>query len=253
MTKLGIQISSVRKYLQTPEDVLESFRKVSKMGYDTIQIQWISPDVSMEFINDTLKETGMNCIGTQDTYDEVVPKLDEVIKMNDLWGGKYICVSGIPERYHSYEGCMEFIAELNDITKRLKDQGKILTFHPRIQDIMVFNGKNTLDLILENTSKDFQFTIDMYHLLKAGFDGPEWIRKVKGRMDLIHFKDYLINEKGEIVLMPVGQGVTNWKEIFDACIETGVEYAFAEQETAHKDHFECLEESYKYITANGIK
>lgn len=54
MLKLGVQISSVRKYLQTPEDVLESFRKVHKIGYNAVQIQWISPDVSNEFINDDI-------------------------------------------------------------------------------------------------------------------------------------------------------------------------------------------------------
>lgn len=50
MTKLGIQISSVKDYLQTPEEVLESFRKVSDIGYETIQIQWINPEVPIEFI-----------------------------------------------------------------------------------------------------------------------------------------------------------------------------------------------------------
>lgn len=108
MTKLGLQISSVKKYLQTPEEVLESFRKVSTIGYDTIQIQWINPEVPTDFIQAALKETNLKCIGTQDYYDVVIEHLDEVIEMNDLWGGTYITVSGLPERYQSYEGCLEY-------------------------------------------------------------------------------------------------------------------------------------------------
>jgi len=253
MTKLGIQISSVRKYLQTPEDVLESFRKVSKIGYKTIQIQWISPSVPVSFIDDALKETQLDCIGTQDYYDEVIGNLDEIIKMNNLWDGKYICVSGIPERYHSYEGCMSFTAELDQVTKRLASSGKILTFHPRCQDFMQFNGHNSVELLLENTSNDFQIVLDVYHIINAGLNPIDWVHKFKGRMDIIHFKDKIITSEGKEVLVPVGQGSTSWKDIFRACEQTGIKYAFAEQESWLKDPFECLEDSYKFITSHDIK
>ena len=136
MTGLGIQISSVRNYLQTPEDVLASFIKVSEIGYKTIQIQWISPDVPMDFIRDALQETQLKCVGTQDHYDVVVSHLDEVIEINDLWGGTYICVSGILERYHSYEGCLEFAQELNKLSELLETKGEILNFYRRYMDVL---------------------------------------------------------------------------------------------------------------------
>ena len=253
MARVGVQISSVRKYLQTPEDVLESFRKVSKIGYRTIQIQWISSDVPAGFINDALKETQLNCIGTQDYYDEVIPNLDEIIKMNDLWGGTYICVSGIPERFHSLQGCMSFAAELNKIAKQLEHAGKILIFHPRHQEFTRYDGQIALDILLENTEDNFQPLLDIYHIKKAGYDPAEWIYKVKGRMDMVHFKDMAEAADGKEVLMPVGQGILDWEDIFRACMQTGVKYCFAEQETSHKDPFECLEDSYKFITAHGIK
>ena len=253
MTSLGIQISSVRKYLQTPEDVLASFRKVSEIGYKMIQIQWISPDVPMDFIHDALQETQLTCVGTQDYYDVVVDHLDEVIEMNDLWGGTYICVSGIPERYHSYEGCLEFAKELNKLSESLEEKGKILNFHPRYKDVLQFENKNSLEIILENTKDTFQFLLDIYSIVYAGLDPVEWIYKVKGRNDLIHFKDGIIDSDGTEVLLPVGQGSIEWEKIFQACIDTGVKYAFAEQENWKKDPFECLKESYDYIVKNGIK
>lgn len=252
MTKIGIQISSVRKYLQTPMDVLDSFKKVSKMGYRTIQIQWISPSVPMDFINDALKETQLNCIGTQDYYDEVIPNLEEIIKMNDLWGGSYICVSGIPTRFLSFQGCVAFAAELNQIAKQLELKGKILAFHPRSQEFAKFDGKTAMDILIENTTNNIQIVLDVYHVIKAGYDPVCWINKLKGRMDLIHFKDRIITPNGDELLMPVGQGSIEWKNIFEASKETGVKYAFAEQESWQKDPFECLEDSYKFITAHGF-
>ncbi len=220
MTGLGIQISSVRNYLQTPEDVLASFIKVSEIGYKTIQIQWISPDVPMDFIRDALQETQLKCVGTQDHYDVVVSHLDEVIEINDLWGGTYICVSGIPERYHSYEGCLEFSQELNKLSELLETKGKILNFHPRYMDVLQFGDKNSLEIILENTRGEFQFLLDT------------------------------VQQKH---ISHLCQGSIEWNKIFQACLDTDVRYAFAEQERWQKDPFECLKESYDYIVMNGIE
>jgi len=84
--------------------------------------------------------------------------------------------------------------------------------------------------------------------MKAGYNPADWIKKLKGRIPLIHFKDMAINKDGNEILVPVGQGILNWDDIFSACIETGIEYCFAEQEQWQKDPFECLKESYDFIT-----
>ena len=131
MTRIGIQISSVRQYLQAPEDVLASLRKVSQIGYRIIQVQWIAPAVPAEFIRDALQETQLTCVGTQDYYEVVTANLDGFIRMNDLWGSANVCVSGIPERGRSYEGCLAFAQECNQLSEKLERQGMVLSFHPR--------------------------------------------------------------------------------------------------------------------------
>jgi sugar phosphate isomerase/epimerase len=250
LTNIGIQISSVRKYLQTPQDVLASFRKVSQIGYRFIQIQWISPAVPAEFIREALQETRLTCIGTQDYYVEVIPHLDEVIAMNDLWGSRNICVSGIPQPYQTFEGCLAFTKELNQYAARLESAGKLLSFHPRASDFFQFDGSNSFDIIRENTQ--IQFVSDIYQIFKAGLDPVAWLYKVKGRNDLVHFKDGIRYPDGSETLMPVGQGDIAWEPVMQACIDTAVQYAFAEQESWQKDPFECLQESYEYIVRHGI-
>jgi sugar phosphate isomerase/epimerase len=253
MTKLGLQISSLREYLQTPEDVLETFKKVRAIGYETIQIQWINPEIPSDVIHDALEETNLNCIGTQESYDTVVDNLDKFIASNDLWGGIYITVSGIPERFHSYDGCLKYAEELNKLSESLETKGKILNFHPRAQDIFYYGDKNSLEIIFENTRKELQFLLDIYHIIDAGLNPVEWIQKVEGRNDLIHFKDGLKDDADKTVLKPVGHGDINWEPIIATTIETGVKYAFAEQETFDKEPFECLQESYDYLVSNGVK
>lgn len=251
MTQIGIQISSVRQYLQTPADVLASFRKVRQIGYRYIQIQWISPAVPVEVTAEALRETGLECVGTQEYYDVVVERLADWVAMNERWGGKYICVSGIPERYRSEEGCLAFAGELNALAAGLEQKGMILNFHPRAADVLWFGGKSSLEIIFEQTRAPFQFLLDVYHMVKAGLDPLEWIHRVQGRNDLIHFKDRKRGPDGKEVLVPVGQGEIHWGLIFQACAATGVKVAFAEQESWEKDPFECLRESYEYMLGAG--
>ena len=244
--KIGVQISSVSPYLNNEHNVKESFSKVKKIGYDEIQIQWVSPDVSPEFIKSTLDEIQMNCVGTQDYYDVVAPKFGEILKMNELWGGQYICVSRIPDRYRSEGNCKLLASEINKLLERAENSGKTLAFHPIYSDYEKFGGKPLIEILLENCSGKLQICLDLYHVMKSGYDPADWIRKFKGRIPMVHFKDMAISE-GHEILVPVGQGILNWDSIFDACLETGVEYCFAEQEQWQKDPFECLGESYDFI------
>ena len=246
--KIGIQISSVKKYLQTPADVLESFKKCAKIGYKYIQIQWISPDVPNEAIRDALLESGLECVGTQESFKEVFPNINKYIAMNKMWGGKYVCSSatGIESGFKTVDECLIAAKQFNQMAERLKDAGLIYALHLNSSHIVEIGGRTSFDIIMENTSGDVQFNLDMYHIKTSGSDPVEWIKKSAGRADMAHFKDY--KKAGpNTVLCPVGQGVIEWEDIIKACEETNVKYCFAEQESWEKDAFECLDECYRYI------
>ena len=246
--EVGIQVSSVAKYLTDEAGVFGAFNKFRQIGYKHMQIQWISPDVPPETIRRALDVTQIRCVGTQDYYDAVMPKLDETIKSNALWGGGNICVSGIPERYKSSDGCVKMAEEMNEKRKIAEDAGMALSFHPVYGDYAACGGTTLLERLLERAPDAVQVCLDVFHVHKAGYDPVKWIHKLAGRVDLIHFKDYFTGGDGRDVLSSVGQGVLVWDGIIQACLATGVKYCFAEQETSVKDPFECLKESYGYIT-----
>ena len=245
--KVGIQISSVRKYLENERDVLTSFKKFNEIGCRYVQVQWISPNVSSEFIKNALIETNLQCVGTQDYCDEVMPNLHNIIKMNELWGGSDICVSRIPDRYHSLDGCMYLASEINKAIKFTQDKGKTFSFHPIWSDYKELNGKPLIEILLENVSDEMQIVLDVYHANKAGYEPAKLINKWSGRINFIHFKDMKISDGGIEELTPVGQGLIEWGGIIKACIKTDVKYCFAEQEQWQKDPFECLKDSYDFI------
>ena len=89
--KFGLQMSSLKKFLQTPQDVLETFQKVKSIGYNYVQIEWINENVSAESIKESLVQTELICVGTQDSFNDVFKNTDKFIERNLLWQAKYMC------------------------------------------------------------------------------------------------------------------------------------------------------------------
>ncbi len=246
---IGVQISSVRVHLQTPADLRSSLLKAARIGYRHIQMQWQSPDIPDGYIKDALAEAGLTCLGTQDYTHEVLPALARVIAQNKLWGGRYVCVSGIPEAQMSLEGCRAFARTLAGVSARLQDEGLVLQFHPRAAEFASFGGARAVEILMQEIPAHFQMEIDVYHVQKAGLSPAEWIRRMAGRMDVVHLKDMASLNPADKTLTPVGQGALAWPDILSACRDAGVVYLLAEQESWAKDPFMCLKESYDFLQA----
>lgn len=247
ITVIGAQVSSLKPYLQSEREMRTAFGRLAGMGYRDVQLQWIAPELEPEIIADALLEAGLSGVSTQDYYEVVRERLGYFLRLNDLCGSRYVCVSGIPSEYLSYEGCRRFGKELAEFSRRLEAEGKILSFHPRAQEFAVFGGRTAVEILMEEAAEPFSICLDLYHVQKAGLSMGEWVRKLEGRMDMVHFKDYVRREDGTVVLAPVGQGCIDWSDAVAACKEISVPWAFAEQESWEKDAFVCMEESREWL------
>lgn len=251
--KIGLQISSLRPYIQTEDKMRETFQKVAQMGYDTVQLQWLGKKIPVQKVADALKENGLKSVSVQDFYEEVRKDEAYYLELNEACGAKDLCVSGIPEQYmQGKEGVLAYAGELTAWMENLKNQGKMpreatVSFHPRKQEYALFEGKTAVELVMEHTPQDVRLALDLYHVVKGGQDMERWIRTYGKRISCVHFKDYTVTEDGEEYLVPAGQGEIDWEGAVKACEACGVEYGFIEQEKWKKDAFLCMEEGMRAI------
>ncbi|MCI8624612.1 MAG: TIM barrel protein [Provencibacterium sp.] len=251
MTMIGYQLSSLKPLLLSAEEVQAALRRLHALGYRTLQIQWISPEVPDEAVACALKETGMDCIGVQDRYPAIREQFDRFVNQNRLFGGRDLCISGIPPENFSPEGLRAYAAELDGMRRRLSEEGMTLSFHPIWSDYVGVDGVPALDRLMD-ALPELRLTLCAYHAVKAGNDPAALLERYRGRVDTVHFKDSALRPDGSDFLVPTGQGRIDWPPIFEACNRTGVRWGLAEQERWEKDPFLCAEESYRYICSNGI-
>lgn len=248
MGEIGLQVSSIRDFLQTEKDMRRSFLRVAQMGYRTVQLQWLGEKIPPAAAAEALRDAGLTSVSTQDFYETVKERLSYFVDLNHACGSRILCFSGIPEVYRtSQEGCLFFAGEIRKLEKELAPEGLVLAFHPRSQEFVRLNGRTAAEWVMENVPETVQMGLDLYHVWKAGLSMEEWIRKYQGRQEFVHFKDCKKLPDGQEVLVPVGQGSIPYEGAMRACEECGVRFMFAEQERWEKDAFLCMEESLLWM------
>ena len=223
----------------------------------------------MESVKESLDESGLVCVGTQDDISEFRrANIDKIMARNLLWQGNHVCAAiAIPQ---DREWIQQWSLYLNAISKKFRKNGLVFEIHPLFPSLAVSSVSTDnitlLDMLLKQLDDDILIQPDFFHIFMSKTDPVNFIEKYRSRIFEAHFKDCRILEGGldmipsssfdalkYFPLTPVGQGVIPWKTIIEACIKHGVEYCWAEQEEWDKDAFECMKESFDYLAGCGLE
>jgi len=239
--EVGIQVSSLKPLLRTQSQTEEAISRMAALGCRTVQLQWIDPAVSSESIAAALRKNGMVSVSVQDFYETVMSNLSYYIELNAATGGKWLCVSRIPEALKSREGLDHYVQALRSLQKQLTPLGQVLCLHPVTADFTAVPGMNAVEYLLD-AMPELDICLDLYHLNRNCTDMPAFIRRYGRRICMVHFKDSI-----GPTLVPAGQGQTRWEGVVQACLDAKVPYAFVEQETWDRDPYECLKEAMDWV------
>lgn len=236
---IGIQVSSLKPLLGTSEAVRIAFDRMAALGCRYVQLQWIDPSVPVGDVASAMGD--MKSLGTQDFYVTVLENLEYYVNLNTATGGRWLTVSRIPDRCKSREGLDIFAAELTALQEKLEPLGQAVCFHPVSADFQAVPGMNPVEYLLEKLPW-LVLCLDLFHLDKNCQDMPAFIRRYTGRIPMAHFKDHR-----DGILVPAGQGQVNWDGVVAACVDAGVGFGLAEQESWDADPYDCLAQAMTWL------
>ncbi len=252
---IGAQLYSVRNHTQTPEELLNTLKALKDMGYSSVQMSGQGADIPAEQIAEFIQETGQVIPATHVSIDLLENHFEDMVKRHKMWNCPYPGLGAMPREYAgSAEGMKEFALRMDKIARKLKDEGLQFVYHNHAFEFAKFDGVIGYQILLDNVSEAVQFEMDTYWVQAGGADPVEWIDKLKGRMDVVHFKDMVGSLPGP-TMAPAGEGNINWKKVFEACERIGVKYAFIEQDNAVEsgNSLECMRTSINNLKAIGGK
>ena len=261
--KKGAQAFTVREFLTTPEQCRESYRKIAEIGYDCVQT-WPNAGMTVQETQDMLAELGLeNCSGGGE-YEALIKggsAITDAVNEARVFGTKYIGVSTLPEEFRDCkDGFKRYAQSLNTIAVELKKEGCALLYHHHALEFYSLGGGiNGMDILTDETDPEgVLWTLDTHWMASAGVDPVYWIKKLKGRVPIIHFKDYGIVGGAERIesvnkaYVEVGEGNIHWPPIVAACKETGIKYVIVEQDICKGDPFDSLKVSFENLCRFGV-
>lgn len=230
--KCGIQLYTLRNYCKTIGDIDSTLKELYDYGVRDIQVSGIGK-VDWNELADVVKKYDMDVCVTHTPFDRMVAETDAVIDEHLKLGCDCLGIGAMPGEYEkTEEGVDKFISDLLPVAKRMRERGVHLAYHNHDFDLKLYGGRTVLDRMLEDIEPDLLwFVPDTAWIQIAGENPVEYLKRMKGRVKVLHFKDY--NEGPEDNPHPfteLGKGIVDLKACYEVAKELNIPYIMYEQD-----------------------
>jgi sugar phosphate isomerase/epimerase len=247
---LGLELYSVRGELA--KDLPNTLKTVAKIGYHNVEFyapyyQWTYPYAKE--VKTLMDDLGLRCYSTHNNITALTAGdgIAKGIELNQILGSRYIMLASAPGT-RGADGWKKLGEQLTAAIETLKPHGLSAGFHNHQTEWRPVDGeKRAMDILAENTPKEFVLQLDVGTCMEAQADPVAWIKAHPGRIKVIHLKEWgpgtRQEEKGYRTLF--GEGVSPWKDICAAAESVGgVEYYLMEQEGSRFPELETAQRSF---------
>lgn len=248
LEQVAVQLYTLRDHCKTPEAVANSLEKVAAIGYKAVQASGLAPMPEEDLVR-LCSANGLMLCATHEGSDQILNEPDAVATRLHKLGCKHTAYpypGGID--FTSPESVNGLIQKLNHAGKVLADAGLTLSYHNHQHEFRKLNGQVILEKIYAETDPRYLLAeLDTYWVQYGGGDPIAWCASMKGRMPLLHLKDYRINAANSPEFAEIGHGTLNWPAIIATAEAGGCEWFIVEQDQTPGDPFDSLKMSFEYL------
>ncbi|UUX34414.1 sugar phosphate isomerase/epimerase family protein [Fundicoccus culcitae] len=259
----------------------ETMKRIADIGYHAIEISQV--DMTAENVAEIKRasedfkiEIASLSAGLKPNFpgqESLTTDYDKIVQDCRTLNCDLLRIGMLPrESMESLETVLEFCNDVNEVTKRLKEDGITLYYHNHHIEFAKYDGEYMLDIIRKNAPL-LGFELDVHWIHRGGADPVKVIKDYKGKVELIHLKDYRISplpkeamdayRNGDnatfgkyfqnlVQFGELGTGSLDFKAIIEQSIDSGARYLLVEQDDTYgRDPFESLKESLDYLVELG--
>lgn len=243
---IAAQLYTVRE--ASTQDFPGALRRVAELGYTGVELAGTFGLTTTELAQ-TLNGLGLKCVSAHVPLANLRQNLSGEIEKYLAVGAEFIACPWLPPEQRNGEADYRALAEeLNRMGEVCRGSGLQLCYHHHDFELVQFNGKYGLDILLEESEpNNLQLEADTYWLQFAGEDPAAYLRRWLGRVPLIHLKDMTSTQPATFA--EVGTGILDWPPIFEAARVAGTQWYIVEQDTCPGDPFESLRISLERLRA----
>ena len=252
--QISLQLYTLRNCMTSQEEIGKTLKRVADIGYRTVE--------SVEFANvddaafrELCDANGLRLSSAHVKREHILQEPEKVIAKLDTFDCRYAVLSfpaGVD--FQKPDEVQSLIRALEASGKVLRAAGKTLLYHNHQIEFQRLDGQLILEKIFHETSLDhLQAELDVYWVQVGGGNPEKWVRSLRGRLPVIHLKDYQIRPDRSVFFAPVGHGNLNMSAIIEVAESSGVEWFVVEQDLCEGDPLTAVEQSFRWIEENAVR
>ncbi|TFI56576.1 sugar phosphate isomerase/epimerase [Sphingomonas parva] len=263
---LGLQLWTVKDELK--KDFDGTLRALGKLGYKRIEAAGWYDRTARQF-RESLRAAGLECTSAHHGLQDLIDNTDARLAFAREVGARYVVASS-PAPRRPISGGKDWnvaLAEamsladwqanaeaMNRIGERARAMGLRFGYHNHAAEFVAYERKLPIDEIVRLTDpRNVVLELDLGWVWGAGYDPAETIRRYAPRVHLLHIKDMTAPSRtpGRIAdarSTVVGEGMIDWKSVFEATRRAPIHSIFVEQEDPFSEPpLQALEKSAAYL------
>jgi len=247
--KIGLQLYTVRD--DTARDFPGTLRKVAAMGYEGVEFAGYG-NVPAEEMRDLLQELGLEAFSSHVGLKNLEDDLEGQIAYLKTIGAKYAVVPHLHVEGDNF--WPELFEKFAFFGKRFREEGIQFGYHNHAFEFeSKIDGEFVFDAMYSHVDADLlTVEMDIGWVQYAQQDPIAYIAKYKGRLPLLHLKDFVKGEPGaRIDTVELGRGDLALNDIIAAGNEAGTEWLIVEQDTCANPPLEAVQTSIDWLKENG--
>jgi sugar phosphate isomerase/epimerase len=264
---LGFQLYTLRNVI-SPEKARASLKAVADIGYREIETLRVSHPLILPLAKEFgLKpisghyETGLVTGNEKAWFPQGRPMTwEKSIEDAKAAGLKFMVIPYMRPDERSPEMFKKIAEDLNRAGEQVSKAGMRLIYHNHAFEFGPGpGGTRPIDVLLQTDAKYVGIELDVFWVAVAGEDPVDWMRKLKGRVPVLHLKDrapgtpkQFAENLSPAAFREVGNGTLDFKAILKAAPQVGVEHYHVEQDQTAGDPIDALRSSYQHLAEIGF-
>jgi sugar phosphate isomerase/epimerase len=174
-----------------------------------------------------IEDNGLICTSSHFNLGELQDSLDNRIEWAQQMGMKQMVLSSfwLSKEDQTIENYRKSAAGLNIIAEKAKAAGLQMGFHNHHMEFEKRGNELIYDVLLDELNPELvkmQFQVAVANI---GYKAADYFRKYPGRFISAHLADW---NKAKDAQVPIGQGIVDWKDFFEAAKIGGVKNFYVE-------------------------
>jgi sugar phosphate isomerase/epimerase len=254
LQSIGAELYTVRDIL--PKQPAETLGAIKSMGYREIEPSYDGLDrIWSQVAASGLTPVAVHLVNTMMNAGQEAT-LERALEQSKKWGFRFVVFPYVPVTERGgLDKFRELCDKLNRAGEKAKAAGLRFCYHNHAFEFAPLEGSTGFQVMIDRLDKNLcGFEMDCFWVSVAGNDPAAMLKKLSGRVPLVHLKDKATGTPKRFdesvdrgAFKEIGNGSIDWPAVLRAASAAGVEHYFVEQDQTTGDPLASLRQSYTYL------